>query len=169
MQQQELFRFLVHNTTLLSYAVCSVLCFVNEGSKTIEDYHNSLLCRCLGTGISVFFGASLATSYCNNELLSQVRNVPTYCKRVDNCLACREKVVNVNVLLWTSKFTRCASNHSMWISLGVANADTGQRVYIFATTFSFAQNVNSTTRKHQNIRIHLPTAYRAPVEKYKVH
>ena len=57
----------------------------------------------------------------------------------------------------------------MWIRLGVANADIGQRVYIFATTFSFAQNVNSTTRKHQNIRIHLPIAYRAPVEKYKVH
>ena len=35
----------------------------------------------------------------NNELLLQVRNVPTYCKRVDNCLACGEKVVNVNVLL----------------------------------------------------------------------
>ena len=91
LQQQELFRFLVHNTT--SYAVRSVLCFVNEGSKTIEDYnHNSFLCRDVFGQVSLPFLEQVWQH--RITIMSYFRKLGMYPhigKRVDNCLACREK------------------------------------------------------------------------------
>ena len=91
----ECIRFLIHNTS--SYAIKSLLCFVNEG-KSVEDYHNSILCRQVFGPVSLSF---LEQVWQHRVVTMSYRRklgmYPHIGKRVDKCLACQEKVEDANV------------------------------------------------------------------------
>jgi hypothetical protein len=86
----ELIRFLVHSTS--SYAVRSLLCFIRERSKSVEDYHNSPLCREVFGPVSLYF-LEQVWQY-RIAIMSYYRKLGMYPhigKRADKCLACDEK------------------------------------------------------------------------------
>ena len=86
----ELIRFLVHSTT--SYAVRSLLSFLSERSKSVEDYHNSPLCREVFGHVSLHFLEQVW--HYRIEIMSYYRKLGMYPhigKRVDICLACDKK------------------------------------------------------------------------------
>lgn len=90
---RELFRFLIHNTS--AYRVRSLLCFICEKGKSVQDYHNSTLCRDVFGPVGLGFleqvfehRIPLMTYYRQYQRLGIF---PFIERRVNNCLACTEK------------------------------------------------------------------------------